>query len=728
MQTCDFRGNQGTRAPDPCSSGKSLVLKPGIATTDDHNEKGRAEPFREHPFTGSTNDVVQVTCRCNVDVQFLPRAPVIADEEDGDADQAADENDGEAAQLAANAKDSPAGLYGLRARLTGPKRSLWRAIQAMYRASLVCDYYITKYASKMNQTLQPIMDQLTQGLQRLEQERAEEEARSARAQPEEESAPPSKARRGSYYARARRTAMRLATAANRSIWMSFAEIYIIVTTRDDCFKTHAQHTLFTKRLLFMMEQCKRQLESRTLRVDDPQATVTALLFEPCDGPAAAAEADRGERGHRAEETGCKRAPPGDDEAMDHGLCGDESMEPEDPTSDNEAAQPAQKPQPESGASAEDKAEAASGAAQPAAKKKEPFTMKALGDSTSDDWRHRGPKLRDMSLFVYNMYVQRMPKSKVRGAWGGERSCAARCFEFDAHYGMSTAYNAKYKMLLFGDAVCSGQGQCQDVLCFRHYLAETASGKQSWHEAWKARRAVIEVAARAAEAKKQRSLRELVLADTTLCKRWCPLVEEQEQAMKLTRWFKLLLADLLDAALPDHSHGAQHVVFGRILSFSCLDHLWRSACAPLAEETELRHPACATIAAGVHADQLTLWEFTAFLSRDIIENVDLLAEARSRPPKDKNAKGHVEAAAEDDDDGAERAAPDLDMQTFDLGGVEPEDDDDDVDFGDDIADRAKFPLASTQEVFNAVLRHREVRSDRIDHREAAWKLEVCSLRQ
>lgn len=108
----------------------------------------------------------------------------------------------------------------------------------------------------------------------VEEETFEEERQ--RGPPTEQ--PPLKTKRSDLYARARRTALRLATAANRSIWLSFSEIYLIVATGSDCFQTHVSVTLFTKRFSYMMEQCKRHFEGRTVR-EAPEEPSAMSVFE-----------------------------------------------------------------------------------------------------------------------------------------------------------------------------------------------------------------------------------------------------------------------------------------------------------------------------------------------------------------------------------------------------------------------------------------------------------------
>ena len=58
--------------------GKELVKKPYVASTNVHNEFGRVRVERHTPFRGSITDVGQCAVRCNLDFQFMPRAPVLA--------------------------------------------------------------------------------------------------------------------------------------------------------------------------------------------------------------------------------------------------------------------------------------------------------------------------------------------------------------------------------------------------------------------------------------------------------------------------------------------------------------------------------------------------------------------------------------------------------------------------------------------------------------------------
>ena len=59
--------------------GKELIKKPYVASINVRNELGRVQVERHTPFRGATADVGQNGARCNFDLQFMPRAPVLAD-------------------------------------------------------------------------------------------------------------------------------------------------------------------------------------------------------------------------------------------------------------------------------------------------------------------------------------------------------------------------------------------------------------------------------------------------------------------------------------------------------------------------------------------------------------------------------------------------------------------------------------------------------------------------
>ena len=57
--------------------GKTRVFTPFVASTNEHNELGRVQVERHTPFRGATTDFGQCGPRCNLDLQFIPRALVL---------------------------------------------------------------------------------------------------------------------------------------------------------------------------------------------------------------------------------------------------------------------------------------------------------------------------------------------------------------------------------------------------------------------------------------------------------------------------------------------------------------------------------------------------------------------------------------------------------------------------------------------------------------------------
>ena len=180
--------------------GKGIVTQPYIATSNERNELGRVQVERHTPFRGATSDMGQCGARCNLDIQFMPRAPVLADDESmGDEGHSAEKP---ATDLEANAgghsaekpetnlvaKAEPArskkaltydraeAFYGIRLQLQADDamRRAAHSMLAMWQAARNTDYYITKYGTKALEQLQNLIAQFAQGLRRLEVEEERE--------------------------------------------------------------------------------------------------------------------------------------------------------------------------------------------------------------------------------------------------------------------------------------------------------------------------------------------------------------------------------------------------------------------------------------------------------------------------------------------------------------------------------------------------------------------------
>ena len=90
--------------------------------------------------------------------------------------------------------------------------------------------------------LQGLLTHIAVGLRRLEEEDA-----AAEAEPSAEE-------------RARKTTLRIATAANRCSWCSVCELACYITTGALTRKTHLPVAIFLSRPMYMLQQCRRLLQ------------------------------------------------------------------------------------------------------------------------------------------------------------------------------------------------------------------------------------------------------------------------------------------------------------------------------------------------------------------------------------------------------------------------------------------------------------------------------------
>ncbi len=163
----------GARIKRARRRGKPLVRTPFIDFSDDRNQRCRCQVRRDQPFRSASNDVCQVTDRCNVDFQFLMCAP------DEAADAAEALQPGGAAQSAQDAAPAPAAAQPAKRRRLTKKTATKKAVvprkhissgkkwlygcgslqaedaavvesfQAAFQKAFSMDFYITKYQGKM---------------------------------------------------------------------------------------------------------------------------------------------------------------------------------------------------------------------------------------------------------------------------------------------------------------------------------------------------------------------------------------------------------------------------------------------------------------------------------------------------------------------------------------------------------------------------------------------------
>ena len=153
--------------------GKPLVREPFVDSTDDRNQRCRCQVKRDQPFRSSTNDVCQVSDRCNVDFQFLMCAPV-------EPTDVANEPQPGGASQPATAKQTPESapqwLGGVLWRsLSSARREVVGAVSSAFRKMHAMDFYNTKCKRKMMQSMTPLFAAMTQGIRKLEEQEKQAE-------------------------------------------------------------------------------------------------------------------------------------------------------------------------------------------------------------------------------------------------------------------------------------------------------------------------------------------------------------------------------------------------------------------------------------------------------------------------------------------------------------------------------------------------------------------------
>ena len=660
---------------------------------DDRNHQFRCQLKREQPLRSTSNDVCQVTDRCNVDFQFLPCAPVETTDTDnatqlvaGDATQPACHEPRKSRRLtkktkdvtkrrvaASRTKNEMKWLYGCNVSSMGSSdRQLTRSFLAAFRKAYAMDFYITKYQGKMMEALTPLFQAMTSGIHRLEQQEKEETAKQQQTDSENKERKKRRTK-ADLAARARRMCIRLAAMANRCYWLSTTEVTTHILTGGDALQSHHNQRLFTRQLQWAMQQCKRMLNNETVLEDSlPEhqsvQTVTVQLHASTD------------------DVGGAPQPTDDDdddiEVVDMAAC-------------------------------------------------------TTSTNTADDYAHRGLKLQTMPFYVYRMYVRRIPRR------GRARSNDPTVFAFEPHYALAATYaqevflhrvdvptidgfqcptwsqdpeqNSLLKLLLFTPWVCHDPMICGSCTRFQHMVSNCScpfeynerdaeisqlcrhghslfmkrmharrepcaatpsapvSGglpsshdhgapqpagaharKYSFERAWRLRCSEIHVLAERANIKRHAAQKKLVLADTTL---FANVKEPHEDICKGDQTRQLLkqyTVRQLRRTMPA-------AALMQILGFSGL--------------------VCFS-----HAEQCSVAEFCAYVARDVISHIDLAAEARVKTATANQTTDAVDEDSANDSDGNTHAKCEL----VDIGGGQ---DNDVEDFDEDVAaeEVSSFPL-------------------------------------
>ena len=437
--------------------------------------------------------------------------------------------------------------------------------------------------------------------------------------------------------------------ANRCFWLSAAELLIHVYADGDCLQSHKNITVFTKQLQWAMQQCKKILNNDTPEERRQQefANVETVSVHVTPGSASAPQ-------------------PGVDAAAQPAVGDNEEDGDDDGGSDDVDI----------------------------------VKIEASTNSTnaSDDYAHRGPKLGNLTLYTYRMYVRRIPKP------GRGKDVAPTIFFFEPHYALSRTYaqevvlhnvhvptidgfqcptveqdaeqNALLKAILFTPWSCTNPMTCGNVITYRRLLsngyspqsdspqlanpplqntnAPPPAGAYTFQRAWKLRSSELLMLAERAQCRCMAARKRLVLADTTLFADMKEPKSQIEESEKVRNELVTLYLRRFRRSPPGHG-------IRLILAFAGLPCKW-------------------------YEEQCTVAEFAAYISRDVMAHIDLAAEARVKKPRKQSQLDESDSEVEDDINERERPR----IELVDVGGG---DNDDVNDATEDIplGEVSSFPL-------------------------------------
>ena len=457
-------------------------------------------------------------------------------------------------------------LYGCGVRKTSTGNQsqqllIMTTLATAMRAANVADFYMTKYLSKAQEALGPVIQPFIAGMRRIA---------SAESAPE--------AADITLVQRAQQRIRRFIFCANRTMWFSACELGVFLATGDSCIRTEPTAKAFSGKGIAMMHECKRLLNHSTAaeglllaRTSTQRTTATsmdAFLVPRPDSDADAASDATEPTDSDATEHAAERNK--DSDATEHARGDAFAVITAPPTKKQRRRSSVMKKQQPGHATeradcSEDNcdealplvltsADAATSVAD-ASGKKQMFT-KSL--SHRDDWLHRGIMLRDIDYYHYSRYIARVEMPRSGSAQSFQKTHGAY-YLFDAHYPLAKTFvqvlrrqaltvqnigpqckrsdvnsgedNALYKAYFHSCVHCPGIDQCANPLMYQQllypridnidkYLAllqSTPNAKRMqlrFAPAWKARRSELEVLADRAQKKHNDAKRIGVIHDTT----------------------------------------------------------------------------------------------------------------------------------------------------------------------------------------------------------------------
>ena len=128
----------------------------------------------------------------------------------------------------------------------GQQLLIMTTLATAMRAANVADFYMTKYLSKAQEALGPVIQPFIAGMRRIA---------SAESAPE--------AAKSTLVQRARQRIRRFIFCANRTMWFSACELGVFLATGDSCVKTEPITKVFSGKGIAMMHECKRLLNHST---------------------------------------------------------------------------------------------------------------------------------------------------------------------------------------------------------------------------------------------------------------------------------------------------------------------------------------------------------------------------------------------------------------------------------------------------------------------------------
>ena len=433
--------------------GKPLRGCIGIFRETEYGMAGRILTFQLHPWETSTNYAALVAARCNVDVQDMrrvlpPRLWMHPDELEPDAKEE-DRNTFNHGAYPQRYKGFSVGAqdtWGWFRHLNTTAERAWDLVvftdwHTIFRE--VCDtakdgcmpddvlaadiqqcalatfidahntsYYVNSYTTKVNPTMDTVLQNLLEGVRRLNAEWQDREARLQEG-PTGGAGPPSNvdareteqasasAKRREDFKRTMQVLSRFETCFRRASWKSGSEMVFPLLFGHLAFMTHRCWKVFMRKSIYLAaEAWRREYGQLATQAQAPDTSITYTL--PATGDVVLmpgwSEVKRG------------------DDTLYIGPDGDEYETIEYAHHAFEAAK-------KSGANFSALTKALNNIKEGAAEEFAPAGVAALAEkaprgvvlSQHDDWMHRGdhPILRDMSLYIYSIWVYRVELSLAR---------------------------------------------------------------------------------------------------------------------------------------------------------------------------------------------------------------------------------------------------------------------------------------------------------------------------